>query len=157
MDIVEEKQYHEELLEWCNNIYFHWERKKPRFLKLFDLKSLEEWEMSCSELKEKLQTNRKAEIDEYQTAQKLFEQWEIFYGELINGQIEITSDVREMPELSPDSDMVIELANQESNKAEDELINMTIKMEIPIQEFRKILLDYKKEVINWESTIIPKI
>ncbi len=157
MDKVEEKQYHEELLEWCNNIYFHWERMKPRFSKLFDLKSLEEWEESCSELKEKLQTNRKADIDEYQTAQQLFEQWEILYSESINVQKEITSDVREKPELSPDSDMVIELSNQENNKAEDELINMTIKMEIPIQEFRKILLDYKKEVINWESTIIPKI
>ncbi|WP_099361603.1 hypothetical protein [Fredinandcohnia onubensis] len=157
MDIVEEKQYHEELMEWCNNIYFHWQRMKPRFLKLFDLKSLEEWEESCLGLKEKLQTDRIADIDEYQTAQKLFEQWEILYRESINDQKEIKSDVREMSELSPDSNMEIELSNQESDKAEDEPINMTIKMEIPLQEFRKILLDYKKEVVNWESTIIPKI
>jgi hypothetical protein len=38
------------LLEWCNNIYFHWENIKPRFSKLFDLKNLEEWEESYREL-----------------------------------------------------------------------------------------------------------
>lgn len=29
----EQKQYYEELLEWCNNIYSNWESMKLRFSK----------------------------------------------------------------------------------------------------------------------------
>ncbi|USK35958.1 hypothetical protein LIT25_12120 [Bacillus sp. F19] len=68
MKIENQIQYREDLLEWCNNIYFHWESLKPRFSKLFDLKSLEEWEESYRELKGKLQTDLKVDFDDYQAA-----------------------------------------------------------------------------------------
>ena len=42
MEIEDQKQYREDLLEWCNNIYFYWESIKPSFSKLFDFKSLKE-------------------------------------------------------------------------------------------------------------------
>ncbi|MBT2723968.1 hypothetical protein [Bacillus sp. ISL-46] len=81
VDLDEELQYREELLEWCNTIYSNWESMKPRFSKLFDLKSLEEWEASCRNLKEKLQEDLKAGFDDYQTAKSLYEQWEQLFKE----------------------------------------------------------------------------
>lgn len=145
MEEVEEIQYREELLKWCDNIYLHWERMKPRFSKLFDLKTLEEWEESCRGLKEKLQIDTEADLDEYHTAKNLYEQWEMLYGESISGKEDVNSDVREGVELSTQSDREIELSDRESDK-EDELIQVTINLEIPRQDLRKILLDYKMEV-----------
>lgn len=81
-NIEEQKQYHESLLEWCNNIYFNWENMKPRFSKLFDLKTIEEWEESCRELKEKLQANLHVDSVDFQKAKSLYEQWELLYREL---------------------------------------------------------------------------
>ncbi|MFX3624476.1 MAG: hypothetical protein ACE3JP_10625 [Ectobacillus sp.] len=77
----ERKQYAEYLLEWCNHIHCYWESMKPRFSRLFDLKTLEEWEESCCELKEKLQEDLKADIVDFQTAKSLYEQWELLYRE----------------------------------------------------------------------------
>lgn len=77
----EQKQYRDDLLEWCNTIYSNWESMKPRFSKLFDIKSLEEWEESCRNLKEKLQEDLKADFDDYQTAKGLYEQWEQLFKE----------------------------------------------------------------------------
>ena len=51
------------------------------FSKLFDIKSLEEWEASCRNLKEKLQEDLKADFDDYQTAKGLYEQWEQLFKE----------------------------------------------------------------------------
>ncbi|MEH7479583.1 hypothetical protein V7157_00440 [Neobacillus drentensis] len=81
VDLDEELQYREELLEWCNTIYSNWESMKPRFSKLFDIKSLEEWESSCRNLKEKLQEDLIADFDDYQTAKGLYEQWEQLFKE----------------------------------------------------------------------------
>ncbi|MEY2194059.1 hypothetical protein AB7942_15165 [Neobacillus sp. BF23-41] len=81
VDLDEELQYREELLEWCNTIYSNWESMKPRFSKLFDIKSLEEWESSCRNLKEKLQEDLIADFDDYQTAKSLYEQWEQLFKE----------------------------------------------------------------------------
>lgn len=82
VEIEEHKEYHEDLLEWCNNILFHWESIKPRFSKLFDIKSLEEWERSCHELKEKLQNDLKVDLNDYQRAQSLYEQWDLLNSEV---------------------------------------------------------------------------
>ncbi|MBV7508929.1 hypothetical protein KW850_27380 [Bacillus sp. sid0103] len=78
---VEQPQYRDELLKWCNSIYSNWESMKPTFSKLFDLKSLEEWEGSYRYLKEKLQADVKADLDDYQTAQSLYEQLELLIKE----------------------------------------------------------------------------
>ncbi|WP_223588091.1 hypothetical protein [Neobacillus bataviensis] len=79
LDIEEQQQYHEYLLEWCNNMFSNWESMRPRFAKLIDIKSLEEWEESCRHLKEKLQADSKVDFDDYQTAERLHEQWEQLY------------------------------------------------------------------------------
>ena len=89
MDLEEQQRYREELLEWCNNIYSNWESMKPRFSKLFDLKSLEEWEESCRQLKEKLQEGLKADFNDYQTAKSLYEQWEQLFKESLPYKEEI--------------------------------------------------------------------
>lgn len=81
LEMEEEKPYHEDLLEWCDTIFFHWESMKPRFSKHFDFKSLEEWEESFRDLKERLQTNLKGDFEDYQIANGLFEKWESLYKE----------------------------------------------------------------------------
>ncbi|MEH7334794.1 hypothetical protein V7161_19315, partial [Neobacillus drentensis] len=64
LDIEEQQQYQEYLLEWCNNMFSNWESMRPRFAKLIDIKSLEEWEESCRHLKEKLQADSKVDFDD---------------------------------------------------------------------------------------------
>ena len=54
---------------------------RPRFSKLFDLKSLEDWEELCCRLKDKLQANLKVDSVDLQTAKNLYEQWELLYRE----------------------------------------------------------------------------
>ncbi|WP_413303656.1 hypothetical protein AA0X95_26540 [Bacillus sp. 1P10SD] len=76
MDFEEPHRYRDELLNWCMNLYANWENMKPRFSKLFDLESLEEWEDSCRQLTVKLQADNKADLDDYQSAIGLFEHWE---------------------------------------------------------------------------------
>ncbi|MFP3123521.1 hypothetical protein OH784_12330 [Ectobacillus funiculus] len=77
----EQKQYAEYLLEWCNHIYFYWKSMKPRFSRLFDLKTVDEWEELCYELKEKLQKELRADSVDFQIANSLYEQWELLYRE----------------------------------------------------------------------------
>jgi hypothetical protein len=74
MEIEEQKKHLENLLEWCNDIYSSWESVKPRFLKQFDVRSLEEWEESYHELKGKIQADLKEDFDHYQRAKDLYDQ-----------------------------------------------------------------------------------
>lgn len=69
------------MLEWCNTIYDHWESMKPRFSNVFEIKSLEEWEGARREFKEKLQDDLEPDFDDYQTAIKLYEQWDQLHRE----------------------------------------------------------------------------
>lgn len=78
---IEQKKYLESLLDWCDDTYSHWERLKPRFLKQFDLRSLEEWEQSFRELEGKLRADLKEDFDYYQRAKNLRDQWIILYKE----------------------------------------------------------------------------
>jgi hypothetical protein len=152
LDIEEQKQYREDLLEWCDNIYFHWENIKPRFSKLFDIKSLEEWEKSNRELKGKLQTHLKVDFDDYKTAKSLYEQWELLHEESQGYQEkEGESDVRKIAGLPSGSDRGIVMLSQEANDTIEELdkewvelIQMVINLEIPIQEIRNFVSDYKR-------------
>jgi hypothetical protein len=91
MDLAEQeqRQYREELLEWCNNIYSNWEIMKPRFSKLIDIKSLEEWEGSYREFTEKLQGDLRADFDDYQTAISLYQQWEQLFRESYSYRAEL--------------------------------------------------------------------
>jgi hypothetical protein len=89
LEIEDKEQYLKYLLDWCNDIYSHWEMVKPRFSKQFDLRSLEEWEELCQELKENLQGVRKENFDHYQRAKDLHDQWEILYKESYAVQKEV--------------------------------------------------------------------
>ncbi|MFB7637390.1 hypothetical protein [Peribacillus butanolivorans] len=152
LEIEEQKQYREDLLEWSNHIYFHWESMKPRFSKLFDIKSLEEWEELCRELKVKLQADSKVDFDDYQTAKNLYEQWKLLHEESQGYQEkEGESDVRKIAELPSDSDggtvMLSQKANdtvEELDKEWVELIQMVNNLKIPIHEIRNFVSDYKR-------------
>ncbi|MDW7618060.1 hypothetical protein SC499_26270 [Peribacillus simplex] len=149
LEIEEQKQYREDLLEWSNHIYFHWESMKPRFSKLFNIESLEEWEESCRELKVKLQEDSKVDFNDYQTAKSLYEKWELLNEELQDYQEnEGILDVRNVAE-SHDSDRGIIISQgiddtvEELDKEWIELIQMVNNLEIPIQEIRNFVSDYK--------------
>lgn len=81
METEEQKKHLEYLLDWCNDIYPHWESIRPRFSNQFDLKSLEEWEESYHELRGKLQADLKEDFDHYQRAKDLYEQLDLLYKE----------------------------------------------------------------------------
>jgi hypothetical protein len=87
MEIKEQKEYREGLLKWCNDIFSHWKSMQPRFLELFDIKSLGEWEESCRELKEKLQEDLTEDFDNYQLAKNLYEKWERLNSKALIEQI----------------------------------------------------------------------
>jgi hypothetical protein len=89
LEIEDSKQYLEYLLDWCNDIYLHWENVKPGFSKQFDLRSLEEWEESYHELKGKLQADLKEDFDHYQRAKDLYDQLDILYEESYTVQEEV--------------------------------------------------------------------
>ncbi|WP_256816461.1 hypothetical protein [Cytobacillus sp. Bac17] len=69
------------LLGWCTDIYVHWESLKPKFSKLFDLRTLEEWEETWRNLMSKLQKNLTVDSEDFETATSLYEQWEVLYKE----------------------------------------------------------------------------
>ncbi|CEG24896.1 hypothetical protein [Peribacillus simplex] len=151
LEIEEQKQYREDLLEWSNLMHVHWESMKPRFSKLFDIKSLEEWEESCRELKVKLQEDSKVDFDDYQAAKSLYEKWEQLHEESQSFQEkEEVLDVRKVTE-SHDSDKGVVMISQEVHDTAEELdkewvelIQMVTNLEIPLQEIGNFVSDYKR-------------
>jgi hypothetical protein len=83
MKMNEQKHYRDDLLEWCYAVEENWDSMKPRFLKLYDIEIITEWEESCHQLKEKLQTDINADVVDYETAKNLYEKWELLYRESI--------------------------------------------------------------------------
>jgi hypothetical protein len=79
----EQKHYRDDLLEWCYAVEENWDSMKPRFLKLYDIEIIKEWEESCRQLKEKLQKDINADVVDYETAKNLYEKWELLYRESI--------------------------------------------------------------------------
>ena len=71
------------LTDWCETIDAHWQKSKKSFSKLFDLKSLEEWETNLQSLKKQLKSVKRSQpIEEiYRKANELYHQWEIFHHE----------------------------------------------------------------------------
>ena len=160
--IVEQKEYRDELLEWCNNIIVSWESMKSRFSKRFDEKSLEEWEDSCRNLLNKLQTNDEVNTEDYDEATRLFDQWELLYKEFNSDQendeveernseaISVSSDI----EIDIDVDIDIETETEKSVSVKDmlegltveriELIKMVLDLETPMDQIRKYCLETNK-------------
>jgi hypothetical protein len=145
MENVIQNEYREDLLNWCNNIYLNWENMKPRFTKLFDTKSLNEWEETCRNLKNKLETNEEVNMEDYHhEATNLYEQWEIFVTESNLDNVE--SGERNVEYDSFNSEDTIEeprVENQKINELNEErieLIKMVLDLEIPIQQIKMSLL-----------------
>ncbi|WP_045516101.1 hypothetical protein [Neobacillus niacini] len=81
VDMEELNQYREDLLEWCNILYSNWNRTKPMLSNFVDNESLEGWEGMCSRLKEKLEEDLSLDYEDYETANSLYEQWEMLLEE----------------------------------------------------------------------------
>lgn len=88
-DSLEQNQYREDLLEWCNKLYTNWNRMKPKLEKHVDTESIEGWEGLYSYLTEKLRDDRTADSDDYEVAYTLYEQWERLLEESYDLQEEI--------------------------------------------------------------------
>jgi hypothetical protein len=147
MENVEQNEYRADLLNWCNNIHQHWENMKPRFTKLFDLKSLDEWEKSCRNLKQKLETNVEVNLEDYHDATSLYEQWEILCTESNCIQEKVESEERNVESISLISDgeitepRIVNDKLDELSKERIELIRMVLNLEIPIHEIRMSLIN----------------
>jgi hypothetical protein len=146
MENVNQNEYREDLLNWCNNIYLNWENMKPRFTKLFDTRSLNEWEETCRKFKNKLETNVEVSMEDYHEATNLYEQWEILFTES-NGNLDnVESEERnvESASLISDDDIaeprVVNHNVDELNEERIELIKMVLNLEIPIDQIKMSLL-----------------
>ena len=88
----DQKQYRDELLNWCNNLNSYWESMKPKVSNRLDTESLEEWEGACRQLQEKLEVDENVEFEDYLTAKSLYEQWEQLFKGTDVDQVEVDSD-----------------------------------------------------------------
>jgi hypothetical protein len=146
MENVNQNEYREDLLNWCNNIYLNWENMKPRFTKLFDTRSLNEWEETCRNFKNKLETNVEVSMEDYHEATSLYEQWEILFNEANCNFDTVETEERNEESVSLLSDDAIAEPQEVNHKIDElseeriELIKMVLNLEIPIQEIKMSLL-----------------
>jgi hypothetical protein len=146
MENVNQNEYRDDLLNWCNNIFLNWENMKPKFTKLFDTRSLNEWEEACRKLKNKLETNVEVSMEDYHEATSLYEQWEIFFTESNRNLVNVESEERNVESVSLISDDEIAEQRAEDDKVDVlneeriELIKMVLNLEIPIDEIKMSLL-----------------
>lgn len=132
IEMEKQKQYREDLLEWCNTAELNWNRLKPSFSKVFDTDSLEEWEESCRQLKEKLQADIKADYDDYETANGLYDQLEQLYRESNSYQEEI--DVESDNVLKMDDELQMDEDNFEEDTDQTEMdVDSDLRLEIEDQ------------------------
>jgi hypothetical protein len=145
MENVNQNEYREELLNWCNNIYLNWENMKPKFTKLFDTRSLNEWEETYRKLKNKLETNVEVSMEDYHEATSLYEQWETLLTESNFNLDHVESEERNVEADSLISDDEIAEPRVENDKVDPlneeriELIKMVLNLEIPIDQIKMSL------------------
>jgi hypothetical protein len=144
MENVNQNEYREELLNWCNNIYLNWENMKPKFTKLFDTRSLNEWEETYRKLKNKLETNVEVSMEDYHEATSLYEQWETLLTESDFNLDNVESEERNVEAVSVISDEIAEPSVENDkvdplNEERIELIKMVLNLEIPIDQIKMSL------------------
>jgi hypothetical protein len=144
MENVNQNEYREELLNWCNNIYLNWENMKPKFTKLFDTRSLNEWEETYRKLKNKLETNVEVSMEDYHEATSLYEQWEVLLTESDFNLDNVESEERNIEAVSVISDEIAEPSVENDkvdplNEERIELIKMVLNLEIPIDQIKMSL------------------
>jgi hypothetical protein len=119
---------------------------KPRFTKLFDTRSLNEWEETSRKLKNKLETNVEVNMEDYHEATNLYEQWEILFNESNCNLDNVESEERNVESVSLISDdaiaepRVVNHKVDELNEERIELIKMVLNLEIPIDQIKMSLL-----------------
>jgi hypothetical protein len=145
MENVNQNEYREDLLNWCNNIYLNWENMKPKFIKLFDTRSLNEWEETYRKLKNKLESNVEVSMEDYHEATSLYEQWETLLTESNFNLDHVESEERNVEAVSLISDDEIAEPRVENDKVDAlneeriELIKMVLNLEIPIDQIKMSL------------------
>jgi hypothetical protein len=134
----EQKHYRDELLEWCQTVEFNWDHIIPRFSRLFDHESIKEWEESLGQLKTKLQEEEEVDIEDYETAKNLYDQFELLYGESIayKQALEIISE--------NSLEIQIDEGNLETNAYKDEL-GIESEQYIDMEE----LTQYRDDLLKW--------
>jgi hypothetical protein len=146
MENVNQNEYREDLLNWCNSIYLNWESMKPKFTKLFDTRSLNEWEETCRKLKNKLETNVEVSMEDYREATSLYEQWATLFTESKGNLDNVESEERNVESVSLISDDEIAEPREVNHKVDElnedriELIKMVLNLEIPIEEIKMSIL-----------------
>lgn len=142
----EQKQYRDDLLEWCEAVEINWDSMKPRFSKLFDVEIIDEWEESCRQLKAKLRGDIKPEIKDYETASGLYEQWERLYRE----SIAYPEEIEVLSEIHVESNEPIQLDEQllETDAFHEQ-------MEIQFEQYLNIedLNKYREDLLKWSRSL----
>lgn len=143
----EQKHYRDDLLEWCYAVEENWDSMKPRFLKLYDIEIIKEWEESCHQLKMKLWNERNAEIEDYETAKNLYEQWELLYRE----SIAFPEELEEVSENHVEMDEQIQIDDeylQPNADREEQYIDLE-----ELNQYRKTLLEWFDNLYsNWNKS-----
>jgi hypothetical protein len=138
----EQKHYRDDLLEWCYAVEENWDSMKPRFLKLYTIEIIKEWEESCRQLKTKLSEDINAEIEDYETATNLYEQWELLYRESIAypEDIEVDSEyyMEKDGQIQMDEDYLETNAHREESESES-------KQYIDLEELNQ----YRENLLEW--------
>ncbi|WML57742.1 hypothetical protein [Neobacillus sp. PS2-9] len=175
----EQRQYREDLLDWCHNMYANWNLMKPRFSQIFDMESLEQWEGSCLQLTEKLQVDSLSDYSEYQTALRLYEQWEMLLSETdARQEMEVDMDfpmeldqreelyesdpILEMIEVEPETHMdleapafheMMEVESEEPHSHKDFMETSAFPEEMEFESYHEMDIEephrYRDELLNW--------
>jgi hypothetical protein len=134
----EQKHYRDELLEWCKTVEFNWDHIIPRFSRLFDHESIKEWEESLGQLKTKLQEEEEVDIEDYETAKNLYDQFELLYEESIN--------YKQSFEIISENSLEIQIdeENLETNTNNDEW-EVESKQYMDMEE----LTQYRDDLLEW--------
>lgn len=147
MEMNEQKHYRDDLLEWCYAVEENWDSMKPRFLKLYTIEIIQEWEESCRQLKTKLWNEKNAEIEDYETAKNLYEQWELLYRESIAYPEELEDDSENHVEMD-EQIQIDEDYLQPNAEREEEYIDLE-----ELNQYRENLLEWcTKLYSNWDKS-----
>jgi hypothetical protein len=153
INMIEQKHYRDDLLEWCYAVESNWDSMKPRFSKLFDLEIIKEWEESCRQLKVKLREDINADIEDHETAKNIYEQWEQLYRESIAYPEEIEIDSENHVEM--DGQIQIDEDYLEANAHCDEMESESeqfIELE-ELKQYRENLLEWCNNLFfNWNKS-----
>jgi hypothetical protein len=148
-----QKHYRDDLLEWCYAVEENWDSLKPRFSKLYDIEIITEWEESCRQLKAKLSKDINVDIEDYETAKNLYEQWELLYRQsnAYPEELEVVSynNLEKDGQIQIDEDYLQPNAHREEAEIESvQYINLEEQ-----NQYRENLLEWCNNLyLNWNKS-----